>query len=95
MVSAAKLGTAARNLSGEPTAQPSKNSASHTTLHPRLMGADGVAFLCSFQDDEVPVIRAMLDWGQVGVGAGQWARGKVRRNGGRLLCDRQMRDLVQ
>jgi hypothetical protein len=94
MVSAAKLGSAARNLNGEPTAQPSKNSTSHTVLHPRLMGADGVAFLCSFQGNEVPVIRAMLERGQIGGGAGQWDRGKVRRNGGRLLCDRQMGNLV-
>lgn len=30
----------------------------------------------------MPVIRAMLDWGQIGGQVGQWDRGKVRRNGG-------------
>lgn len=59
------------------------------------MGAEEVAFFCCFQGDEVPVIRAMLDWGQIGGHVGQWDRGEVRRNGGRRLCDRQMQNLVK
>lgn len=52
-------------------------------------------FLCCFQGDEVPVTRAMLDWGQIGGRVGQWDRSKVRRNGGRCLCDIQTQDLVK
>lgn len=80
MVSAAKSSTSARDLSGAPTAYTAfQNSTSHTALLPRIMGADGVVFLCSFQDNTGPIGRARLDRGQTNRRRGQQNKGKVRR----------------
>lgn len=80
MVSAAKSSTSARDLSRAPTAYIAfQNSTSHTALLPRIMGADGVVFLCSFQDNMGPIGRARLDRGQINGQMGQQNKGKVRR----------------
>ena len=95
MVSAAKFSTSARDLSREPTAYTAfQNSTSHTVLRPRIMEADGVVFLCSFQDNVGPVVRARRDWG-----ADQWAASRTRARSGDVvsghLCDVQMQNLVE
>lgn len=80
MVSAAKSSISARDLSRAPTAYTAfQNSTSHTALLPRIMGADGVVFLCSFQDNMGPIGRARLDREQINGQIGQQNKGKVRR----------------